>query len=65
MRKTTSILENDLSKSTPWSSRAWIYSSGDSMKSISDCTTVVSEADFMEETGQQRPSHHLETSFRK
>jgi hypothetical protein len=65
MRKTTSILDNDLTKTMPFSSKAWMHSQTDSMKSISDCTTVVSEMDFMEETRHQLPPPHLESSFRK
>lgn len=65
MKKTISILEDDLSKSVQGSTRTWIHPQGDSMKSISDCATVVSEVDFMEETGQHYNSNHLEMSFRK
>lgn len=49
----------------PVPTKAWIHSQTDSMKSISDCTTVVSEVDFMEETEQTLPPHQLESSFRK
>jgi hypothetical protein len=38
---------------------------GDSMKSISDCTTVISEIDFMEENSQTHINQDLETSFKK
>jgi hypothetical protein len=58
-------MENDLAKTMPEFTKSWIHTQGDSMKSISDCTTVISEIDFMEESHQQSPNYDLETSFRK
>lgn len=65
MKKSTSILEKDLAKALPDFSKSWLPTQGDSMKSISDCTTVVSEIEFMEERPHHPADLDLEASFRK
>lgn len=65
MKKTISIIDNDLHKNFSDFSKSIVLTQGDSMKSISDCTTVVSEIDFMEENSESRINHDLETSFKK
>ena len=65
MKNKSTLLDQSLDKSIPELSKSFVYTTNDSMKSISDCTTLFSEADFMEESYQTQAQQDLETSFKK